>query len=387
MFLLDIVLILSWFNLVDVVLLIPIIATVIATLTFLLVFFSFYSKPWKLKGWLLTGLFFFIPWAGFTVLMRLAPNENDALWLLRLSFISSQISYYSSYRFHHLMVYKPTDNRIATFGLAALSGICIGLTFSTNNLKVVVASNKYYTDQFGPFLMLPNILVGTWAAYFTFKALSQMDAFALFYDDEGRRNTIPIFMFGGLIIIAFITMAAWFVQGGSSDSSPFILIIALALIFLGITYGINPTSKILAPQRLWSFLIVHTSGLPVYEHHFAKEERIGELALVAMAITASNTTIQANLNSNSPVDEISMEDRGIIIEFTSDLLFCLVVDHNSLQLQIEMEVLVNRIINHPEFTIPDAGGEYGKFAYVDDVIKEVFESKTIESARREAARD
>jgi hypothetical protein len=329
-----------------------------------------------MKFWLIATAFFFITWAGLTILMRIANNYNQAIWLLRGSFFSLQLSFYSSYRFHHLMTYRPTDNRLATFGLATLTGLNISLALDISNLDALKdSSGEYYVDLFGSTLLITNIILGAWSGYYVFMALNEMDAFALFYDNKGVRNTIPIFLFLSVIIFAFVALALWLAQGRSTDSTPFMIIMDLAIIFFGYTYGINPTSKILAPQRLWSFMIVDPTGLSVYEHHFSTDHTIGELPLIAMGLVACNSTIKVNLNSKSPVNEVSMEDRTILVREKADLLFCLVADHSSIQLQIELIEIVNRIVIHKKFRKPRLGEEFGIYSYTNELVREVFGSK------------
>ncbi|MCE7737679.1 MAG: hypothetical protein GPJ54_22500 [Candidatus Heimdallarchaeota archaeon] len=354
----------------------PIISTIIAAIGFIFVMISFRAKPWKMKFWLMLTTFSFIPWAGLTILMRTANSHDQALWLLRGSFIFLQISFYSAYRFHHLMTYRSTDDRLSTFGLATLTGFNIALAIDTSNLDTVRdASNQYYVDLFGTSLLITNVILGAWSGYFVFTALNEMDAFAVFYDKKGRRNTIPIFLFLSVIGIAFFALVFWITQDRSIDSTPFMIIMDLAIIFFGYTYGVNPTSKILAPQRIWSFMIIDQNGLSVYEHHFSHNQTIGELPLLAMGVMATNSTIKMHLNSPSSVDEVSMEDRTILVKERSNLLFCLVADHSSIQLQIELIELTNRIVDHNEFRVPRLGEEYGIYEYTNKLLTEVFGSK------------
>jgi len=364
------------FNLVAIVLLVPILSTIIATIGFIFVMIGFRAKPWKMKFWLIMTTFFFIPWAGLTILMRTANTHEQALWLLRVSFISLQISFYSAYRFHHLMTYRPTDNRLSTFGLATLTGLNIALAIDTSNLDTIKdTTNQYYVDVFGSSLLITNVILGAWSGYFVFNALKEMDAFALFYDKKGIRNTVPIFLFLSVIGFAFFALGFWITQNRSTDSTPFMIIMDFAIVFFGYTYGVNPTSKILAPQRLWSFIIIDQNGLSVYEHHFSHDQKIGELPLLAMGIMALNATIKMNLNSPSPVNEVSMEDRTILVRERSNLLFCLIADHSSLQLQIELIELTNRIVNNLKFRNPRLGEEYGIYSYTDKILTEIFGSK------------
>jgi len=365
----------------ELVLIAPIISLVIAILGFFLIFWSFNDKPWSMKFWIIVSSFFFIPWSGFTVAMRLTDSKDASLWYLRISFISLLIALYGAYRFHHLMVYKQSDNRFETFGLAILMGINIALTMDKRFLHSVITKEGYFTDEFDPILMIPNIAFGTWATFWTFKSLNEMDAFSLFYDEEGSRNPIPILGIGALIIIAILTMVYWLVQD-RSDSTPFILIISIALIFLMITYGLNPTSTILAPQRIWSFLMINSSGLPIYEHHFNKEGKSGELSLFAMAITASNTIIRNELNSKSDVNVISLENRTVLITRTDEIVFCLMADHRSIQLEILLEEAKRRIIDHPSFSTPKLGDYYGKYKFVESLISEMFSTRKLEIERR-----
>ncbi|OLS26485.1 MAG: hypothetical protein HeimC2_15020 [Candidatus Heimdallarchaeota archaeon LC_2] len=360
----------------DIVLIVPIVSTLLALAGFVFVLISFRAKPWKMKFWLIVTTFSFIPWAGLTIFMRLANSHDQALWLLRGSFISLQISFYAAYRFHHLMTFRPSDNRIATFGLAALTGFNIALAINPTHLDTLVdASGKYYVDIFGPLLLTTNVILGAWAGYFVFQALNEMDAFALFYDKKGIRNTIPIFLFASVILFAIITLTLWLAQGRSTDTTAFMSIMDLAIVFFGYTYGVNPTSKILAPQRIWSFIIVDINGISVYEHHFSEKEKIGELTLLAMALAASNSTIIANLESKTAINEISMEDRTILIEENDTMLFCLVADHSSIQLQIELKELVKRIVEHKKFRKPRLGEVFGIYSYTDGILKEIFGSK------------
>lgn len=364
------------FFVLEVVLLVPIVSTLIALTGFIFVLISFRAKPWKMKFWLILTTFSFITWAGLTIFMRIADSHQEALWLLRGSFISLQISFYAAYRFHHLMTFRPSDNRIATFGLAALTGFNIALALNTNHLDTLVdVSGKYYVDSFGPLLLTTNVVLGVWAGYFVFQALNEMDAFALFYDKKGIRNTVPIFLFASVILFAIITLGLWLAQGRSKDTTGFMSIMDLAIVFFGYTYGVNPTSKILAPQRIWSFLIVDANGLSVFEHHFSYEETIGELTLLAMALVASNSTIQANLDSKTAINEISMDDRTILVEVHNTMLFCLIADHSSIQLQIELKELVKRIVKHKNYRKPRLGEEFGIYSYTDAILKEIFGSK------------
>ncbi|MCH8908161.1 MAG: hypothetical protein IH840_13815 [Candidatus Heimdallarchaeota archaeon] len=359
----------------------PIVAFVVSIIFFLLITYSFHSKPWNLKGWLISSVFLWMPWSGFTILLRYASSENLAIWYLRFSFISLQVLLYASYRFHHLMVFKPTDNRFATFGLAIITGFNIVLSFDQTYLHVK-SVGEYYTDSFHPLLMITNIVGANWGIYWVIRALSRMDALALFYDKRGRQKAIPIFFLISLMGATVLLSIIWLFSNERTDSTPFILIVIFGFIFIGVTYGINPNSTILAPQRLWGFLIVTNAGLPVFEHHFSKDERIGELALIAMAITASNTIVVSHFASDSYVNEVVLEDRAILIEQVDELMFCLIADYSSLQLQIVLNEAVKRIVEHIDFKPTYLGDKYGKFSYVDQIIRDIFQTSSLESRVR-----
>ncbi len=359
------------------ILIVPILATTMAIVSFAIVYWSFRGKPWKMKAWLIMSMFSWVPWAGLTIFMRIASEQDKALWLLRGSFIFLQLGFYCSYRFHHLMVFKPTDKRLTTFGLAILTGINIGLSINDNYLNTIKTTSGYYTDSFSTLLMIGNVSLGIWAGFWMLKSLNEMDAFSFFYGGDKDRNNLQILIFIGLIIGSITLLIFWLSQNIKADSTPFIIIMSFVIIFLGVTYGVNPISVILAPQRLWSFLIIDEYGLSIFEHQFSKDKLLPELTLIGMAISASNATIMANLESKTSINEISMGDRVIMIEKDEHMLYCLIADHSSIQLQILLKEAMKRICLHPSYRIPKPGDIYGKFEYVRNILRHIFESKQV----------
>ena len=69
-------------------LILPIGAFIIAVIGSILVVYAFRHQPIRVKRWLLSGIILWMPWSFFTILMRYADTEEQALFYLRLSFIS-----------------------------------------------------------------------------------------------------------------------------------------------------------------------------------------------------------------------------------------------------------------------------------------------------------
>jgi len=184
-------------SILDVVLLIPVLAFVSAVINTILIVRAFGDKPWGMKGWLVLAIGGWIPWSGFTVLMRLADSQNEALWYLRFSFISLQITSYALYRFHHLLVFRSEDTRLATYGMAIIVGTNIAMSFNTDMLNAVQTQNgDYYTDQFHILLLVLNLILNFSAAYWSIRGLRKLELMsASFYTETGERKLGMICIF------------------------------------------------------------------------------------------------------------------------------------------------------------------------------------------------
>lgn len=307
-----------------------------ATASASVVFYAFRSKPLNIKQWLFVFVGGWVPWSGFTVLMRIAPGEELALWFLRGSFISLQVLSYANFRFHHMLVFRNSDNRFASFGMAALMGFNIMSSFNPLLLSVqLTPSGLYWVDLFHPLLLVSNLVLNAWSAIWAVGALRALNLFSTFYNPDGTRKvgqiTAAIILPSSLPILLIF----WILQVNTDVAPDVTLFIVLSIFitpFLAWTYGIRPISTILTPQRLWSFVVISASGIPIYERDFSKTERIGDLILFSGALNATNIMVQIELSSQSSLELVSMEDREVMIRSYENYLFCLIVDHESPQL-------------------------------------------------------
>lgn len=363
---------------VSMILLIPIIALLFATVSFLFVVRIYWNKPWGLKIWLLVFAFGWIPWSGFTVLMRLADSEYMAQIYLRASFISLQILSYAVYRFHYLLMHKMSSNRLATFGLAILTGFNISMSFNSQMLGVLYIDG-YWVDQFSLQLLTTNLLLNFTAGWWAVKTLRQMNVFSSFYNEKGS-NYKRILTSFVIIFLMPVFLVLWMLNLENSHSIPdstiFILISIPVTSFVGYTYGFHPISEMLAPQRLWSFIIINQSGLPIYEKNFGINDSISDVTLFSGAINVTNIIIKRQFGSASAIELISLDDRAILIAQREGYLFCLVVDHSTHQLQYVLENLTDQIYLHDGFTkIVDRQGAISGGQYIDSLLTKLLSAK------------
>jgi len=331
--------------LLDIVFLAPVIATIVSTINFLLVLNNFRGKPWNFKIWLIASMFFWIPWAGSTVLMRLAETRGEALLYLQISYISSYITFYSLYRFHNMLDQR-RGSKFFSFFIAVYMGINVALGVNSKYLSVIqTADGQYFTDSFSSTLFILHVVFTIVVATLVFLALRDMNALTLFYSSSESKSRLKIAFALVIIAIEVFLLLVFFLSGGRQDSTAFLLFSILITSFLGVIYGVRPISSILAPQRLWSYFIVDKSGLPLYEYHFSDTENIGDLALISGAINASNATIMSYMRSKKNVEEVELDDRVILIENHDDLLYCVVADSSTQQLQIIHQEVSTRIAN------------------------------------------
>jgi len=179
------------------------------------------------------------------------------------------------------------------------------------------------------------------------------------------------------MVVLLLILVWWVISGDDSGVAPdvtgFILLSVFVTSFLGITYGLRPVSDILVPQRIWSFVIISDAGLPLYERDFSKVEQIGDLILFASALSSVNTVIMAQLRSKTPLQLILMEDRATMIFVEDNFMFCLVADHDTLQLEIALDEIVSRIKAHPNFVKLKLNSQTNT-NFIDAILDELFKS-------------
>lgn len=365
-------------SLLDPILLGPILATIVAFFALLLILYRFKNQTWSVKQWLISSMVLFVMWAALTIIMRLAPNKLIALWFLRGSFISLQVATYSIYRFHYLLVFRKTENRIATFGMATLVGLNTALSFNPYFLDAVKTVNGLYTDSFNLILLLLSLGFNLWAGLWVVRSLRRLDLFSSFYTPEGKRKTgqviFSIIILGILIIGLSIWIGYSIGAQKTPDSTIFIFISLLTNGFLGYTYGYRPITNTLSPQRIWSFLVIDGTGIPVYDKSFGRVNRIGNEILFAGALNAVNSVLKYKLQSQSSLNSITMEDRAVMIRNKENFLFCLIVDYETLQFEILLEEITERIANNPLFFEENLRGNR-RFDFIESYLMDMIKIK------------
>ena len=283
--------------------------------------------------------------------MRFADTYEQALLWLRLSFLSLVVDIYAMFRFHYILGYKKSGSRFDLYGMTLLMGLISGLTLNPIFLTAF-QTNGFWTDLFNPFLLVVFVLYASWTGTWVFRAFRDMDIFSTFYSPDGTRKTGLVVFSLVLIVSTIVVLILWLIitgAGTTSDSTPFMIVATLIIIYLTITYGLNPISSILSPQRLWAFIIIDHGGLPVYQKAFSKEQQIGDLTLFSGAIYSINLMIKSFDEEMQDAEIIKMEDRVALLKAHDEFLFCLVADFDTLQLEGFLEDLKHLITSHPKY--------------------------------------
>ncbi len=357
----------------DPVIIAPVGALIIAILGLVLVYRSTRSQSLGVKLWLLIFMATWIPWSGATIMMRFASNETLAIIYLRISLISLQIAYFALFRFHHLLVFRTTDRRFSSIIVTVLVSFNIALAFNKNMLGVNKIGD-FYTDSFHILMQLSNLFAAGWAGTEAFKALRELDMFSTFYTPDGERKPFQMLFSLGILLLSFIILIVWIAQAGpvgvSPDATLFIFFSWLVIGYFAFTYGVRPLSTILSPQRVWAFIVIDYSGIPIFTKSFSEAH---DYVLFAGAIKAANSMIQIRFNSPTSIDLVTFDDRAVMVRTVNDLLFCLVVDHNSAQFEIILNDIVSRIILHDEYKELDFSSPRVDPEFMDIILADILE--------------
>ncbi len=335
----------------QVVVILPLGAFIISLIAILFVYRAFITQPWRLKRTLIIGMFFWIPWSGFTVLMRYTDNSKLALLYLRISFLSLQILSFSLYRFHYLLVHNFTDIQTSYFVMAALTGFNIGMSFNEKFLYISQI-NGVYSDTFHPILLITNLSVNTLAAYWIIKALRNLNLFAGFYGENKTIKVIQITIAIVLSSMMSIFFIVWIILGKTGerpDSSLFIALSWFIISFLAYVYGLDPISKMVTPQRIWNFIIINESGIPIFDISFSKDIKDYYAVAISGLIFATNAIMKEQLKQKGSLKSVTLKDRAIMINSINNLMFCLIIDHLSTQFEIILQEISNRILSSENF--------------------------------------
>jgi hypothetical protein len=237
--------------------------------------------------------------------------------------------------------------------MASLMGFNIISSFNPALLSVqLTPSGLYWVDLFSPMLLVSNLLLNVWSARWSIRAIRALNLFSTFYNPDGSRKiaqTSLAIILPGLIPFLLVIWLLQINPDVSPDVTLFIFLSIFITTFIGWTYGLRPISTILSPQRLWSFLVINAAGIPIYEKRFSKNQSIGDLTLFSGALNASNTMVKLELNSTSSLELVSMEDREVMIRSQDPFLFCLIVDHESSQLDNVLDQIANSLSSNEKY--------------------------------------
>ena len=82
-----------------------------------------------------------------------------------------------------------------------------------------------------------------------------------------------------------------------------------------IAYSKEKQIAILQPQNLGSLFVLHQSGIPLYEHHFAAEMTENQTVLVSGAISAISHLMNEALGVKTSIEAIQFKNHTILLHF------------------------------------------------------------------------
>ena len=282
---------------------------------------------------------------------------------------------YGLYRFHIILTRREQANSPLHYFLLIITGINVCSSYNQNFYIPALNADGYWVDEFTQMFFLMHFLYTIIIGTLILKALREVHSFALFYQSN-RKYNLSLLILGGLIlgVLGFLIVFRS-LQATQEGGAPFLLINMIITTYFGIIYGIYPLSKVLVPQKIWSFLIINKSGLPIYEKSFS-DERIGENILIAGALYASRLLFADKLDGQL-LREVQLKDRIILMKGFNDLVFTIIAEYQSPQLEMGLDELIHAIGSDRHFRVSDMDHKQIEENYIEMHVQNILGSSSL----------
>ena len=207
----------------------------------------------------------------------------------------------------------------------ALSGISSNIELSST----IVVVEGLTTMRWSPLTSLaifPTVLL---CGYWTQKELiaasrHAFDKRQIFQIRYMRIGGILMFFVGpiwGILGVILVDGLDQDVLGTWSSEIVGYLFVSIGIFMIVIAYTRAKQISFLQPQRIDTLLVIHGTGIPIAQHDFHPEAKLGsELTLVSGAVTAISALMKEAFNVSSNIRSFAFFDKELLLEFrrTSD---------------------------------------------------------------------
>ena len=131
------------------------------------------------------------------------------------------------------------------------------------------------------------------------------------------------------------------------------------VIIIGLAYSMTKQIAFLLPQKVERLLVIHNSGVPVFDYDFRPNVTHVETLLVGGVISTINKLFSEVIGSDQLIDTIKFHaDYEIILNFKHPFAFVLIVNRRS-------EFLMDRLYSFSDLFIKQFQKEINKDAIYD----------------------
>ncbi len=338
--------------------LIPLVTFIVGVLSYILVIRQYKGKPHSVQTWMHVLFLGFLTWAFFTILVRIAPNEIIALIFLKIATIGIIVNYLAEYLFNVPFVSTSTRRPFHHYLFIALFGFNVYFILFTDFVSVYYDPNTgYWFDSISGTAYIFLLIQSGWGAIWVIRGLIVTKFFESFYRRDSENSMISpqiiiaIVLFVTAYVILNQTLNSSTAVADAKDSTGFILFGSIVAAFYGYVYGIRPVSSVLASQKIWAFIVVDPSGIPVAIKSY---EEIFDFFLFSSGIRIFNTIFRDQLRSVSDLSLIKMKDKVVLVNSYHDYIFALISQVENIQSKIILSEVSAGLIQRANFMSPDS---------------------------------
>jgi hypothetical protein len=321
---------------------------------------------------------------GLLCLIQLLPNLIRTSEILKISTILAPIG--SALFFISILLffnYFSGSNSVARVGVAA------GATTGMIILEIVtfVTGLSYLV---GEVFIFDDLIIVDWSG---FAALILLPTFALttywIYTDlrKTKKNLINIdqknqirMMSYGFYLIFFVGIIFNIIGGIllMIDRIYYLFLIHFGLLGISIPIGFLLISisylkfkqvAFLQPVSVDNLIIIHRTGIPLFEYKFKENTMSAEVELVSGAIHAISAIMAEAFNTTSEIDNIRFKDKNLLLEFTEQTAIVLITEKETNFLRRSLIRFKNNFNAQYEESIDKFTGDTSHFENVSKLVE------------------